>query len=684
MFDLESEIKNWLRLFRKHRAFNHGSIREMEVHIRDHIDHLIGKGESPEQAFQTAVKAFGDIPMMASEEDWNQKPKSIFNSSNHLTMIANYFKIATRNFVNHKFYSFLNIVGLTLGLAIVFIIGLFVSDELSFDQFHEKKDQLYRVVENQYYSDQPVFPVAVTPTALGPALKADFPEIVNTTRVSREEFRFEQGEKKIVEQNGIMVDDSFFEMFTFPLASGSLESFHQNPNGLLLNQELADKYFPDMDPVGKMIKLEGEEFIVSGILKEIPRNSHLSFRYITNFQNYLSHNPDRAVSWGSNWLYTYAELDKGANLEDVNNKIIGLIKANSDGSVTDIYLQPLSNIYLGEIDFTVEINRKGQMVYVKVFAVVAIFILLISCINFMNLSTARSAKRSKEVGLRKTVGAVRGQLIFQFLSESVFLYTLVAVVLAIGVVVLILPSFNMLANKEFSFATLIDPSFGYKLTIGIIAIALITGLLSGSYPAIVLSATRPISTLNGKSDKGRGGAILRKVLVVMQFAISVVLIIGTVVVYQQLQFIQAADLGYNKDNIIYTFAPGENVNTFASEVRQLPGVINAGLSNRHPAYVLSSSSGFSWPGSNPDETILIHFMGVDEHYMETMEMELLDGRPFQQADTAVVMINEQAKEIMGLSEPIGQTINAYGEQKIAGVVKDFSWYYSMPGIFTVL
>lgn len=290
----------------------------------------------------------------------------------------------------------------------------------------------------------------------------------------------------------------------------------------------------------------------------------------------------------------------------------------------------------------------------------------------MNLSTARSAKRSKEVGLRKTVGATRGQLIFQFLGESV-LFSIIAVILSVVLVAIVLPAFNQLANKEFDLSILLDPAYGAKFTLGIVAISILTGLLAGSYPAIVLSSARPINSLNGIIEKGKKGAALRQALVIIQFSISVILIIGTAVVYQQLHHIQNVDLGYKRENIIYTFAPDDKVRTLANEVRAQKGVVNAGLSNRHPAYILSSSSGFTWPGSNPDETILIHFMGMDENYMATMDMQLVDGRQFSENDSAVVIINERALELMGLENPIGQMINAYGEQKIVGIVKDFNF-----------
>ena len=564
--------------------------------------------------------------------------------------------------MKQKFYTFVNVFGLTMGLSIVFMIGLFVNDELSFDQFHTNTDELYRVVENQYYAGQPVFPVAVTPNALGPSLLEEYPEITKFSRVSRQNHLFQVGDRQILESNGIMVDEQFFQMFSFPIIQGSIESFKEKLNTLILTKGLADKHFPDQDPIGKSIKLSGEEFVVSAVMENVPKNSHLYFTYLLNIENFLTANPNRATNWTNNGIYTYVQLTEQADYEAVNEKIIGQIKKNSEGSVTDIYLQPLTDIYLGDVDFVVEVQRKSAMMYVNIFSIVALFILLISCINFMNLSTARSAKRAKEVGLRKTIGAHRSQLIIQFLSESVLL-TLSAVILSAGLVALLLPSFNQLTNKEFDFMQLFGAGSGARLAIGVLLAAIMTGLLAGSYPAMFLSSIKPILTLNSQAVTIKQGSGLRKILVVFQFVISVVLIIGTLVIYKQLKFIQNVDLGYNKENIIYTSASRSQSKIFANELRNQQGVVNVGLSNRHPAYVLSSSSGYTWPGQNPDETILIHFMGVDENYMTTMDMNIIDGREFLASDSAVVMINQKAKEVMGLDDPVGLTINANGAER---------------------
>lgn len=667
MFDLEKSIQKWLKQFRKHKEFHDGSVKEMEAHLRDYIDDLIAEGLSEQSSFEKAVAEFGPLKYTAREEYKTQKPRYKSNTA----MLSNYFKIAIRNFWKHRSYATLNIAGLTIGLTVVFLIGLFVNDELSFDQFHAKKETIYRVVENQYYAGQPVFPVAVTPTALGPSLEAEYPEILNSSRASSEVYTFKIGDQDLVEQDGMMVDQQFFNMFSFEIIGGSVDFFNDRLDALVLTESIAKKYFPDGDALGQVMQLDDNAYEVLAIIKDVPHNSHLDFDYLTNFESYLAADTSRANNWGSNWLYTYVEVTPSTNIEELNEQIIGQIKANNEGSVTDIYLQPLTDIYLGEVSFTADVSRKGQMLYVQIFSIVAVFILLISCINFMNLSTARSAKRAKEVGLRKTVGASRPQLIIQFLSESVLL-ALVSVILSIGIVAILLPFFNQTANKEFDLQLLFQSQLGIQLVVGMLGTAIIAGLFAGSYPAVFLSAIQPIRTLNANATNTRGG-LLRKVLVVLQFTISIVLIIGTLVIYKQFQFIQKVNLGYNKDHLIYLFPPNNQSRVFAEELRKVSGIDGVALSNRHPAYVLSSTSGFNWPGQNPDETILIHYMGVDEHYLSTMQMNIKEGRDFLSTDSATLIINERAKEIMGLEDPVGQTITAFGDRRIVGVVDDFNF-----------
>ncbi len=672
-FDLNREIKAWIRSFRKFRPFDHGSIREMELHMRDHIDDLLTAGHSEEEAFSIARQEFGDVHDIAREEYWNISKKRNINSIINNTMINSYLKVAIRHFRKHKFHSALNVIGLMTGLAIVFFIFLFVSDERSFDQYHTKKEVLYRVVENQYYSGQPVFPVAVTPTALAPALSEQFPEIIRSTRASYESLQFQLNDQAITEDRGLMVDASFFDMFSITILEGDISGFENDIKALVLSETLARKYFPDTDAVGKSIKLDDEEFTVRAIMEDTPENTHLPFNYLVNFEYYLSFDPERNQNWGSNWLYTYIELDPNADPAMVDNKITMLIKDNSEDSSTEIYMQPLTDVYLGEVDFVVEAPHKGEMLYVNIFTLVAIFILIISCINFMNLATAKSEIRAKEVGLRKTVGAARGQLIFQFLSESVLL-SLIALLLALGVVVTLLPFFNDLTGKSISIEEFYSLNRGLNFLLVILGSAVFAGLIAGVYPALVLSKPMPAITLKNNGHSVKSGGAFRKILVISQFTISIILIIGTLVVAEQLNYIQDIDLGFNKSNLAYMRAAPEKAPLLADELRKESDVLAVGLTNNHPGYVMSSTSGFEWQGKNPDESMLIHTLGVDEHYLSAMEMRIVEGRDFRKGDSTSIIINQRAAEAIGFEEPVGSIITNHGRDfTIIGVVSDFNF-----------
>jgi len=587
-------------------------------------------------------------------------------------MFKNYLKIAIRNIWRQKFHSFVNIFGFAVGLTTVLLITLFISHELSFDRFHQKANKLFRVVENQYYSGQPVFPVAVTPVALGPSLHEEYPEIVNFTRFSGRGDYIEYQQKKFLHR-GAYVDPGFLEMFSFELLEGNHETALDKLNSIIITQELDDKFFPDEEPIGKLLTLDDEVFEVTGVLENFPDNSHIEMDFLVPFAKMISENPGLETNWRSNQLYTYVELTPNAKLEDINQKIIGQIKKNNERSVTDIYLQPITNIHLGEVDFTVDV-RKGEMQYVQIFSMVAVFILLIACINFMNLSTAQSVKRAKEVGLRKAVGALKTQLIVQFLGESIFI-TLIAVLLALLFTDLLLPSFNELAGKELDLNILSSWENGLKWLLGILAVAVITGLIAGSYPALVLSSFLPARVLKATSTTDKRGSRFRKVLVTIQFTVSLLLIVGTLIVYQQLNFIRGKNLGYDKENVILLPQLSENYQAFRNELINQSPFIDIAASNRHPTYVLSSTSGFSWPGKDPDESILIHYQGVDPHYISTMMMVMDRGRAFSEtepSDSSAIIINQVAAKIMNLEEPIGQIITA-GRQEltIIGVVQDF-------------
>ncbi|MEX1238153.1 MAG: ABC transporter permease [Cyclobacteriaceae bacterium] len=587
-------------------------------------------------------------------------------------MIWNYIKLSYRKFSRQKFYSLLNIFGLATGMATVILILLYVMGERSYDKFHRYEQYLYRVVENQFYSGQPVFPVAVTPGPLAEALKAEFPEVEKATRVHFGWNSF-QHKDALIDDNGIYVDDDFLRMFDYPFVHGDTATALKEINSIVISEELASKLFGQEEALGKTLKVNRErEVLITGIFKSIPKNSHLQFDYIMPMAQRLTEVTAFRDNWGSNALYTYVQLFPDADAESFNNQIQKFLKTKIERSITELYLQPITDIHLGEVSFVADVGGKGNKQYVTIFSVVAIFILIIACINFMNLSTARAIKRAKEVGLRKTIGAYRHQLILQFFGESVMV-ALVAMCMALLLVDLLLPSFNTLTQKDL----LIEyTDFSVKGIIPICLIAtLVTGLLAGSYPAIFLSSFRPAYVLKGSGLGKAGGGTFRKILVISQFSISIVMISGTIVIYSQMEYIRNKNLGWQRDNMVLV-RNAVNYKTLKDRLQNYPQIKRVSATNQHPSYVQNSTSGVGWKGKNEDEVTLFHVQGVDYDYIETMKIEMLMGRSFSKSspgDTLSAIMNEEAMKVMGFENPLGEFVTAGDEEafEIIGVVKNF-------------
>jgi len=589
-------------------------------------------------------------------------------------MLFNYIKISFRKFTKQKFYSLLNIFGLATGMATVILIMLYVLDELSYDKFHTHEKNLYRVVENQYYSGQPVFPVAVTPGPLADGLKAEFPEVEMATRVHFGWNAFQHDEARF-DDRGIYVDKEFLRMFDFPFLQGDSASVLKELNSIVLTEELAKKVFGNEDAIGKTLRVNRErDVIVTGILKDIPRNSHLQFSFMMPMEQRLLEVTPFRDDWDSNGLYTYLKLVPGASPENLNGQIKKYLSTKLEKSVPELYLQPISDIHLGEVSFVADVGGKGNMQYINIFSVVAGFILIIACINFMNLSTARALKRSKEVGLRKTIGAYRYQLVVQFLGESVMV-ALVALCIALLFVDLLIAPFNSLTQKELS----VDyTTFGQGGILPVcLAATILTGLFAGSYPAIFLSSFSPAHVLKGTAAGQAAGGRFRKILVVLQFSISIVMIAGTMVVSSQLSYIRSKNLGWERDNMLLIPNP-QNYVTLKSKLLDYPQIRGITASNQHPNYVMNSTSGIGWKGKSEEDIMLFHVQGVDFDYLETMKMQILMGRSFSKAspgDTLSTVINEEAMKVLGFENPIGEYLTA-GEDaeetyQIIGVVKNF-------------
>jgi ABC-type antimicrobial peptide transport system permease subunit len=581
------------------------------------------------------------------------------------------FKFAIRHFLRDKFYTIINISGLSIGLACTLAILLWVQDEKSYDMFHEDIQNLYRVVENQYYGGGDLFPVAVTPSPLAKNLKDEYPEITHATRYKSTSSTIEKGDQTFSERSAY-VDQDFFEIFTVNFLEGSKKDALNDLNSVVITKGLAEKYFTG-NPIGMTLRInKDQDFKVTGVINKFPDNSHINFDLLLPAEQMKNLGFD-LEQWGNNWLYTYVKLHDNHKLKNINEKIINTIKDHNEGSVTDIYLQPVKEIHLYSAGkFTADVGGHGDIRYVNIFIVIAVAVLLIAIINFMNLTTAKSNIRAREIALKKVVGSGKIQLVSQFLVESIFL-CLIAYILAVVLVDFFLPVFNDISGKKLSI-----PYFSLDFIIFSIAFILLVGLVSGSYPAFYLSSFKGVEILKGVQHRGRGASILRRILVVIQFSLSLFLIIGFLIISKQLDYLKNKKLGLDKDNVVYVYLDGQmqkNSEVIKNELLQNPDIISATTSNQFPTSIANSSSGVDWEGKDPEEVILFHNLSVDPDYQKTFQLELTEGRFFSDdipSDTLGVVINEQALSIMGLEDPIGSEIKFFGiDVRIIGVLKDF-------------
>ncbi len=587
-------------------------------------------------------------------------------------MLKNYLKIALRNIKRHKGYSLINIVGLAIGMACCILILLWVQDELSFDRFHENADDIYRVLQDINFTDHSTT-WTITQGPLGPSLKEDFPEIIDATRITDRGFRLTYDDKSYDERVG-MADGSILKMFTFPLVKGDPVTALSDPLSIVLTEVMAAKYFGDEDPIGKTIKADNKwDFQVTGVMKNVPRNSHLQFDFLIPFifGRELNYTVDH---WGNSSFRTYVQLPKGVPAQDVIQKISGyLFEKPTIEKDARLNLQPLTRIHLySNYEYD---SAHGDITYVMLFSIIAFFILLIACVNFMNLATARSANRAKEIGMRKVAGAHKADIIRQFYGESILL-AFIALLLATILVWLLLPAFNNLAAKELS----LDISGNLSILLGLLCIAMMTGIISGSYPAFFLSTFQPVMALKRFRLSGSKGSVFRKTLVVFQFSLTILLIICTIGVYNQLDYMRNRKLGYDKEHMIYFGMRGdirEKFETVKNELLQNPNILGVTASSNVPTYgYYFSNSLWRWEGQNPDEEILMRGVLIDLDYFKTFGMEIAEGRSFSKEfptdTTEAIMVNEEAVKVMGMESPIGKRLSLQDRNlKIIGVVKNY-------------
>jgi putative ABC transport system permease protein len=586
-------------------------------------------------------------------------------------MIRHSIKLAFRNFIKYRSSFVINLVGLSTGLACALLIFLWVNDEVQMDKFHEKDHRLYRVLEHQQYVEG-IMTTQSTPGLLAETLAEEIPEIEHAATVNwLNNYTISFGDENL-KAEGHYVTPDFFQLFSYRLLAGDQNSALRDLRSIVISRELAEVFFGSVeDAMGQTMEIDHEKsFIVNGVLEKLPQNSSFQFDILLPFEDYKLDN-EWLLSWGNNSPNTMVTLVESADPEFVETKIAGFIKERNEDSNVTLFLKPFSRHYLHG-RYENGIQSGGRIEYVRLFSVIAVFILIIACINFMNLSTARGSRRSKEVGIKKAVGIGKESLIFQFLTESVSI-ALISLFLAVLMVWLFLPKFNLITGKHIS----MDP--GWQLIVFFLATALVTGFLAGSYPAFYLSSFKPVSTLKGDIKTSLGELWARKGLVIFQFMLSSILIVAVFVVYSQIQFLQYQNLGYNQDQLVYFDANGTigtSRDAFLEQAGKLPGVSMISTIGHDLVGRNNNTSGLDWEGKNPDDEILFEHVRVNFDLLETIEVVLKEGRSFSRqfgSDTSRIIFNETAIGIMGMDDPIGQHIRLWNEydMEIVGVVKDF-------------
>ncbi len=585
-------------------------------------------------------------------------------------MLQHYLKLAFRNFQRQKSSFLINLIGLSTGLACALIIFLWVKDELQMDKFLPNEAQLYRVMEHQQYATD-IMTTNSTPGPLADALTEEFPEIAHAATVVWENNFTLFSKGKGFKVAGRPVGKDFFEIIKIPMLAGERSAL-SDLNSIVLSESTATKIFGSASAaMGQTVSLDKEtEHIIAGVFQDLPTNSTLQFDMVLPFDKFRQ-GKDWLYRWGNNGPRTYLTLKEGADYQAVSDKIADFIKTKEEESHVTLFLKPYAESYLyGRYE-----NGQpsgGRIEYVQLFSLIAIFILVIACINFMNLSTARASRRAKEVGVKKAIGAERSSLINQYLSESM-LIAFMSLVAAIFMVYLFLPQFNIITDKAITF------DWSPKIMGGFLGITLITGLLAGSYPAFYLSSFEPVEVLKGTIKSSLGELWARRGLVIFQFSLSIILIVAVTVVYKQIQFTQSKNLGYKKENLIKFGTEGqlyEKLTPFLAEAKKVSGIANISSIGHGMIGRNNNTSGLNWDGKDPNERILFENISVNHDLLETIKVNLKNGRFFSRdfgADTTKIIFNEAAIQVMGLENPVGQTIRLWDEYdlEIIGVVEDF-------------
>jgi putative ABC transport system permease protein len=670
MFNLEKAIREWKKELAGKPALDETYISELEAVLRDEIADRVRGGESEESAYRASIAGMGESRTIGGEFS---KVRSRRGWGRRLGW--HYIRISLRKIRRQKGYSAINIAGLAVGLACCILMMLWVGDETSFDRFHENRDSIYRAITERK-TETSVLLDARAFTPLGPVLKAELPEVVDYCRYTTNNFYgFFVGDKMDLGSEFGIADPSFFTMFSFPFVSGDPKTALAGPQSIVLTERLARKFFGGSDPMGRtlLVSSSRDAFTVTGVIRDVPENSHLHFDCVIPAANMSRYHHVDFENWQSMFFCLYVRLTPKADPAAVGRKMAGLLGQKNPMAKASLRLQPLRDVHL-KSDFTFDTSNyaPGSASTLTTFSVAALAVLLLACINFMNLATARSANRAKEVGLRKVAGGRRSDLVKQFLGESVVL-SFVSLALAIGLAELALPLFNNLAGKQLALSRL----FGAGYVSVLLGFTVLTGLLAGSYPAVFLSAFRPAAVLKNQwLSGGRGHAVLRKGLVIVQFGLTVFLLIGTLVVDKQLRYVRDKNLGIDTHQVVDIMAPvgGQRGRDMKNAMLANPAVLSISRAVS-PGAAPRENTTLSWEGKNPDTVVSFLPVSVDEDYPKVFRTEMAEGRFFS-ADVIsdrrdAVVVNETAARAMGPNSPMGKRLT-YTAMNNEGVVENLA------------
>ncbi len=674
-FDLEMAIVKWSRDMKHLGLLEEGTTAELQAHLRDEIDDLVEQGKSPEDAFNE-VTASVERAETIGQEFYKTFSRGLFvvppqrHAGLSPAILLNSLKVSFRKMRQQKWYAAISIAGLAVGIACTLSILLWTRNELAYDRFHANDENIYRVIMEDHLNDG----VSVhpwLPFPLGPALENEFPEIAAVSRYRPDNMVVRYKDSAYTETEFLTVDPSFFRIFSFPFLHGNPSEALAAPNSIVIRDTMVPKYFGKEDPLGKVLNLSGRaDLAVSGVV-HIPEESDFQFDFFFSFQSYPLFHVDMApleANWDGKNYQVYLRVHRAVSATQLEEKIAGFLKPFRPAKTEVLRLQRLSRIHLYNPD-----GSDGAMRYVRIFALIGFFILLIACVNFMNLATARYEGRTKEVSLRKTLGGTRGQLMRQFFGESL-LHSVLAMALALILVEIALPAFNQITSRRLS----LDLAHA-DIVLCLLAIVLLAGFISGLYPSLFLSSFPPARLFKSSAHPRGHGALFRKTLVISQFALSTVLIIGTLVVNSQISFIMNRDTGIAKENIVYHLMQSKTRDSVAvvrEELLKHPDILGITSCSSLPSEIQSWIGYIDWEGRSAEQMIYPAFLSIDEDFIGTVGLKVIAGRGFSKyrpADKGHFIINRTASHQIGLKNPIGLELRFWGQRgQVIGVVDDFT------------